>query len=284
MELLLSEIITLQKGKKPKKQSSELCEGLIPYIGIKAFELGIFDSYTDGDGCAFCEEDDILIVFDGSRSGLVGRAKKGAIGSTLAKINIPSSINKSFMFYFLQKHFIKLNTNTKGTGTPHLNPILLGSFHFPILPLAEQHRIVAKIDALFSKLDKGVETLQTIRQQLRIYRQAVLKCGFDGLLTKTTLAQGILKDFIEKPRYGTSKKCAYDSGDTAVIRIPNVDYSLGKIDYSDVKYATFTLDETDPLKLIEGDILIIRSNGSASLVGRAAIIKEHDVVNLFAGY
>jgi restriction endonuclease S subunit len=49
----------------------------------------------------------------------------------------------------------------------------------PIPPLAEQHRIVAKIDALFSKLDKGVEALQTIRQQLRMYRQAVLKWAFE---------------------------------------------------------------------------------------------------------
>lgn len=47
-------------------------------------------------------------------------------------------------------------------------------------PLAEQRRIVAKIDALFSELDKGVEMLQTIRQQLKIYRQAVLKWAFNS--------------------------------------------------------------------------------------------------------
>ena len=179
MDLPLSEVITMQKGKKPKIQSSEQHEGFMPYVDIKAFEQHIIDSYTDGEGCAFCEEGDLLIVCDGSRSGLVGRAHKGAIGSTLAKITTSSLVDNKFLFYFIQSHYIELNTNTKGTGTPHVNPALLGSFSLPIISLAEQHRIVAKIDALFSKLDKGVETLQTIRQQLRTYRQAVLKWAFE---------------------------------------------------------------------------------------------------------
>ena len=47
----------------------------------------------------------------------------------------------------------------------------------------EQHRIVAKIDELFSELDKGIESLKTARAQLNIYRQAVLKHAFEGELT-----------------------------------------------------------------------------------------------------
>ena len=51
----------------------------------------------------------------------------------------------------------------------------------PSLP--EQERIVARIEELFSDLDKGVETLQTIKAQLKVYRQAVLKEAFEGKLT-----------------------------------------------------------------------------------------------------
>lgn len=46
--------------------------------------------------------------------------------------------------------------------------------------LAEQQRILDKIEELFSKLDKGVEELNKIREQLKIYRQAVLKEAFEG--------------------------------------------------------------------------------------------------------
>ena len=47
----------------------------------------------------------------------------------------------------------------------------------------EQRRIVAKIEELFSELDKGVESLKTARGQLNVYRQAVLKHAFEGKLT-----------------------------------------------------------------------------------------------------
>lgn len=44
----------------------------------------------------------------------------------------------------------------------------------------EQNRIVSRIEDLFSELDKGVETLQVIKEQLAVYRQAVLKDAFEG--------------------------------------------------------------------------------------------------------
>ncbi|ADJ28672.1 restriction endonuclease subunit S [Nitrosococcus watsonii] len=53
----------------------------------------------------------------------------------------------------------------------------------PLPPLNEQQRIVAKIEELFSELDKGIESLKTAREQLKVYRQAVLKHAFEGKLT-----------------------------------------------------------------------------------------------------
>lgn len=53
----------------------------------------------------------------------------------------------------------------------------------PFCPLPEQHRIVAKIEELFSSLDKGIESLKTAQQQLEIYRQAVLGKAFEGAFT-----------------------------------------------------------------------------------------------------
>ena len=48
----------------------------------------------------------------------------------------------------------------------------------------EQKRIVAKVEELFSELNKGIESLKTAREQLKIYRQALLKHAFEGKLTK----------------------------------------------------------------------------------------------------
>lgn len=55
---------------------------------------------------------------------------------------------------------------------------------FPIAPLLEQHIIVAKIEQLFSELDNGIANLRSAEEKLNIYRQAVLKKAFEGVLTK----------------------------------------------------------------------------------------------------
>lgn len=59
----------------------------------------------------------------------------------------------------------------------------LATIEYPVPPVVEQRAIVAKIEQLFSELEKGVEQLQTVKQQLKQYRQAVLKAAFEGKLT-----------------------------------------------------------------------------------------------------
>ena len=61
--------------------------------------------------------------------------------------------------------------------------------HFP--SIAEQYLIVAKIEELFSELDKGIESLKKARAQLTTYRQAVLKHAFEGRLTTEWRANNI---------------------------------------------------------------------------------------------
>ncbi len=88
MIIPFSEIVNTQKGKNPPVKSKTKLDGYIPYIDIKAFERGIFDIYTDGNKCLLCDEGDILLVWDGA-IGKVGIAYKGAVGSTIVKIDVP---------------------------------------------------------------------------------------------------------------------------------------------------------------------------------------------------
>lgn len=73
---------------------------------------------------------------------------------------------------------------TGAVGQRRVPATFLEQHEFPLPPLPEQHRIVAKIEELFSELDKGVENLKTAREQLKVYRQAVLKYAFEGKLTE----------------------------------------------------------------------------------------------------
>jgi len=91
-----------------------------------------------------------------------------------------------------------------------------------------------------------------------------------------------LGNVIEEPKYGTSKKCSYDSSGIGVLRIPNI--ANGKIDSEDLKFAQFDDSEVRTYQLLEDDILTIRSNGSIKLVGKCALIDANMTEYLYAGY
>ncbi len=87
---------------------------------------------------------------------------------------------------------------------------------------------------------------------------------------------------IEDLKYGTSQKCSYENVGVPVLRIPNV--GNGVINRSDLKYAELPETEYEQLKLKAGDILLIRSNGSVSLVGKTALVRESESDFAYAGY
>ena len=184
----LGTLLEMEKGKKPAIVSMESKEGFLPYVDIDVFEKGVIKQYTEGSKCTPCEDGDILIVCDGSRSGLVGKAVKGYIGSTLARISAPG-LSRDYLYHFVQGKYALLNTRKKGTGTPHLNPELLKKQKLVVPDVTEQERIVARIEELFSQLDAGVETLKKTKAQLAVYRQAVLKEAFTGLTEKKPIRE-----------------------------------------------------------------------------------------------
>lgn len=287
----LGEVAKSSKGKMPKALADKKSDKYsVPYVNIKAFEKKIFDQYTDGEKCTLCDIDDVLLVWDGARAGLSGRGIKGAVGSTLARIDSEVS-DKGYLYYFLQTKYRQVNTNPRGVGIPHIEPTLLWNFDYPIPPLPEQKRIVAKIEELFSDLDKAVEALKKAQAQLKTYRQAVLKYAFEGRLTHKNIKPGQLPegwkwvtfgDILDDISYGTSKKCSYAKKGSPVLRIPNI--IAGIIDDEDLKYAEFTAEEKKQYSLEDGDILIIRSNGSVSIVGKNALVSKKHTGYLFAGY
>ena len=94
---------------------------------------------------------------------------------------------------------------------------------------------------------------------------------------------GCLDQLITESSYGTSVKCSYESSGPPVLRIPNV--VAGSIDLSDLKFATQALDIDQSEFLAPGDLLVVRTNGSVNLVGRAAVVPTSEMRSLyFASY
>lgn len=265
----LGSILHFEKGKKPILQSDSPDDGFLPYVDIEAFETGKIKQYTDGTKCTPCDDGDILIVCDGSRSGLVGRAVKGYVGSTLAKISA-DCLSNQYLFRFVQGKYALLNTKKKGTGTPHLNQELLKQQKLIVQSYSEQERIVARIEELFSQLDAGVETLKKTKAQLAVYRQAVLKEAFSSELSSKTVEIREIVDDIRIGPFGTMlHKSDYVSGGVPVVNPQHI--KSGKI----LPGASVTVSEEkardlSSYRLQTNDIIM----GRRGEMGRAAAITD----------
>ncbi|MFH1005589.1 MAG: restriction endonuclease subunit S [Bacteroidota bacterium] len=102
--------------------------------------------------------------------------------------------NNKLIFYFLKSLNFKEIKDELCSGSTQvaLNDEGARKIKIPIPPLPEQHRIVKKIEQLFTDLNKGIESLKTAQQQLKVYRQAVLKWAFEGKLTNKKIVDGEL--------------------------------------------------------------------------------------------
>jgi len=92
-------------------------------------------------------------------------------------------INPRIVYYYLssQDGYKAIQDHVRGV---HLIASEARQIPLPLPPLPEQHRIVAKIEELFTRLDAGIEALKKIKAQLKRYRQAILKYAFEGKLTE----------------------------------------------------------------------------------------------------
>jgi type I restriction enzyme S subunit len=179
----LKEVTRTVKGKKPKIQSEIEFENSIPYMDIKALEHQIIRKFADVESSKIFEEGDVAMVWDGARSGWVSKTNFGAIGSTITSFK-PIKLNSDYLFYYLLNIYPYINSNARGVGIPHVDPTVLYSLEFPLPPLAEQQRIIAKLDELFGHLDSLKTRLSNIPQILKNFRQAVLTQAVTGKLTE----------------------------------------------------------------------------------------------------
>jgi type I restriction enzyme S subunit len=114
-----------------------------------------------------------------------------------------------------------INAETSSVTVKHLSSRSVEDLPLPLPPLREQRRIIAKIEELFSELDKGVEALTTAREQLEIYRLVVLHqsvCSPDGFIYPAVP----LDKLIGPIEQGWSPKCDLnrkpDAGEWAIIK------------------------------------------------------------------
>jgi type I restriction enzyme S subunit len=165
---------------------------------------------------------------------------KVCIGRGLAAIRPDSSLNLKYLLYYFR--YFESQLSSKGTGTTFkaITQKTIKNLDVPAPPMEEQVKIVARIDELFSELDKAVDTLNTTKEQLAVYRQAVLKDAFSCL--PETVEMDKIADMIDpQPSHRTPPEC---KNGIPYIGIGDIDYQNKKINFEDArKVSPEILDE-----------------------------------------
>ncbi|SHL20944.1 type I restriction enzyme, S subunit [Chitinophaga jiangningensis] len=211
-------------------------------------------------------------------------------GTNLLLIRLKAGVLADYFYYqfkYKRRNGEFINVAQKSVNQSSINQSRLKSIDFVMPPINTQQAIVSKIEELFSELDKGVESLHKAQQQLKTYRQSVLKWAFEGRLTNVDLRKGelpkdwrwvMLGDLCTDVEYGSSTK-SKEQGEVPVLRMGNI--QNGRFDWSDLVY-TDDKAEIDKYLLKKGDVLFNRTN-SAELVGKTALFRGERPA-IFAGY
>ncbi len=144
----------------------------------------------DVDSKYLVENGQLLFAWSGTPDTSFGahiwRRDIGVLNQHIFKIDIEENlIDKLYLMYFLNNNVKRYVRSAHGTaGLAHITKAKFQESIILIPPLPEQRAIVSKLEQLFSDLDNGIANLRLAQEQLKVYRQAVLKKAFEGELTR----------------------------------------------------------------------------------------------------
>lgn len=290
-EIQLQKIVKTRKGKKPNVLQVTQADGLIPYLDIHAIEKNVSRQFADVQTSRIGTKGDIFIVWDGARSGWVGLGKDGAIGSTITALETLEA-DQHYLFYFLKSQFDYINSNTRGTGIPHVDPNIFNNIEVPLAPTGEQKRIVEKLEKLLGKVEAAQARLDKIPAILKRFRQAVLAAACSGKLTADWRENNEINLETDLPKTWNTKTIrelelfigsgitprggreVYVNEGVPFIRSQNV-YPSGLI-LEDVAYVTTEMHKAMARTHLKPKDILLNITGAS--IGRSTVIPENFLI------
>ena len=193
IKIKISQIADTKSGGTPSTFNKEFWNGDIPWINSGALKDAIVYEPSshitkhaiEKSAAKIIPKNSVLIALTGATTGKIGLLNfDSTTNQSVVGILPNTNFEPKYLFYFFIHSRESVLKKAIGTAQPHINKGIVDDFGCLLAPLPEQHRIVTKIEELFTQLDAGVAPLKKAQTQLKRYRQAVLKAAFEGRLTK----------------------------------------------------------------------------------------------------
>jgi type I restriction enzyme S subunit len=132
---------------------------------------------------------DVLICVVGATAGKINLGADCAIGRSVAAIRPRPALDQHFLHKFLSTTVQDLRAGSTGSAQGVISRDQLANVTLPIPPLAEQRRIVLKIDGLSAKAKRASDHLDHMPRLVKKYKEAILTAAFRGRLTENWRAR-----------------------------------------------------------------------------------------------
>lgn len=284
----LGEVCKTTSGGTPDRKNASFYNGTIPWVKSGELDKGIIyeteeyitEAALENSSAKLFPKGTILIAMYGATIGKIAvLGVEACTNQAICGILQSPALEPIYLLLYLESqrsNLVKLGT---GGAQPNINQGVIKNLPVPLPPLAEQQRIVAQIEALFSELEAGKARIFAAQHQLKTYRQAVLKWAFEGRLTREDVVEGELPEGWETTliesigdvQLGRQRSPGNVSNlfPRKYIRAANI--TENGLDLSNLLEMEFSPKEFPRFKLEYGDLVLSEASGSASQVGKPAI-------------
>lgn len=276
---LLRDLCVFKHGGTPSKSNPSFWAGDIPWVSPKDMKQAVIDSATDNISAEAVAGSATSIVPSGSilavvRSGILAHsfpiakvAKPLAFNQDIkAVIPVSEDVDPDYLYWFLRSQSLNVITRgvKKGATVHSVQSGFIENLKVPMRRREDQCRIVD----LLARAE-GIVCLRREAQQKAA--ELIPAIFIDMFGDPATNPRGwpvvSMGELVREFRYGTSQKSGRVG--VPVLRIPNV--VDGAMDLREVKFVSLTEAECERLRLVDGDLLFVRTNGNPDFVGRCSV-------------
>jgi type I restriction enzyme S subunit len=155
----------------------DLNDGVVTETQSHITQLGLENS-----SAKWVEEGSVLVAMYGS-IGKLGIAGKRLTTNQAIAFTKPDPVVAKYLFYYLMCERQNLLNLGAGATQQNISQTVIKAYQFPLAPLPEQERIVARLEELLSDLEAGVAALGRARAGVKRYKASVLKAACSGDLS-----------------------------------------------------------------------------------------------------